>query len=1215
MNSPCRLAEGLLALSMTVAPAACPAAQTSEHPIVIRRWLAAESSDGSVSSFPSHPPASPYALLNTNRLLWGEISADASGKVVLGPATGAVKPAEYYAYCEIFSPTGIEAAIHIQASCPLGLWLNGERLYWKSFQRAPSVADHVHCRLNKGYNRLLLGLSTGAGKAWFRTALSYDRQVSLRWIVPLTGDRLLEEIERRTVEFFIRATEDGTGLTRDSYPVASGAPESSPASVAASGFYLTALCIADSRGWLSRHEALHRARTTLQSYLEKVEGTNGFFYHFVDPATGKRVWNSEVSSIDTALLLAGALTARNYFSDPQLTEDVNRLYGRVNWHWMLNGADLLSMGWKPESGFIQHRWNAYSEHTLLYLLAMGAPHKPLDSDTWYLWKRPVFTYGGRTYIQAVPLFQHQYPHCWIDFRRLRDAKADYFLNSRLATLAHREYCLSLRDRFPAYSPILWGVTASLGPTGYMVWGGPPPTQEYPIDGTVVPCASAGSLPFAPRECLAVLEEIVNHYSEQAWTPLGFVDAFNPATGWRAPMLLSIDQGAVLLMAENLRSGSVWEWFMQGPEMERALGGAGFVSHGRYLEPADQAYLWELASNTWACIAHFVHPTTGLPYDSSDRDPMTSASNIGLYLASLVAARDLGFLTYSEAVARAGAVLDSLEALSTWKGFRQCWHSVEDLSPATNDTMISLVDSANLAMGMLVAAHGFDSLECRFRQLVNDMQWEVFYDPEAGLLRGGYDLAKNVFPSNWYVDLLASDARSAAFLAVALGGVPLDAWLNLKRDLKERFHVNFYGPGREGGGLFMQYLPGIFLPEQGTCLGRSAANLAYADIIHARQIGAPVWGWSSCCDPQGGYLGWGSLRDEVVSPHASVLAIEDFAREVLGNLLRLRQMKADREWTEGTNSFCFGFRDSINWETGEVADRYLILDQCMLFLALANYLDRDLIRRYLLAEPRIARTLEKLPEFAARIDPETISIFDTEAELLIRREPRLREIKVPVRSGPITVDGDLSEWPAAQGREAAGRIRLAFPEDSEMGRPLLPRRFAADAAFSWDTGHLYLAVSVADDELMCDFPARELYKGDCIELYVDPHCDGFYWGKPSDYQIGISPSGPAGAPQCFAWFQNTVPTGLICSARVTTNRLAQSSYDLEVAIPWQALGMSSPEAGDRICASIAVHTTDRELKHSAKLNWSYVPQPDHVKLGSLMLQPAPAEPVPELSDRH
>ena len=1208
MKSPHRIALGTLIVLVTSAPLAYPAANASWRPLIIRKWLAAKRQQGSTCFFPARPPESPYALLNTNGLQWQETSADASGKVVLAPAARAAQPAMHYAFCEIFSPaTGVEAVIRVQAAGALGLWLNQNRLYWKSFRHAQPAADIIHCRLRKGYNQLLLSLS-GATGIWFRVALSYDRRVPLRFIAPLTGDRLLEEIELRTIEFFIRATVDETGLTRDSYPIAAGDTDSSPASVAASGFYLTALCIADSRGWLPRREALRRARTTVGSYLERVEGTNGFFYHFVDPLTGKRAWNSELSSIDTALLLAGALTARNYFSDPRLTEDVNLLYRRADWHWMLNGAELLSMGWKPESGFLEHRWETYSEHTLLYLLAIGAPDKPLEPDTWYRWKRPVFTYRGRTYIQAVPLFQHQYPHCWIDFRGLRDAKADYFINSRLATLAHRAYCISLSDRFPTYSPVLWGVTASLGPAGYMVWGGPPPTQEYPIDGTVVPCASGGSLPFTPSESLAVLEEMVNHYPELAWTPLGLVDAFNPSSGWRAPRLLSIDQGAVLLMAENLRSGDVWEWFMRSPEVQTALRRAGFVSHGRHLQPADQAYLWNLASNTWECIAHFVHPHTGLPYDSSDRGPWTSAGNIGLYLASVVAARDLGFLAPSAALTRTRAVLDSLETFPEWKGFRPRRCPVEDLRPATNDTMISLVDNANLAMGMLVAAHAFDSLQGRFRRLVNQMQWEVFYDPTAGLLRAGYDPARNVFPGEWYVDRLGSDARSAALLAVALGGVPRDAWLNLERDLQERFHANFYAPGADGA-LFMQYLPGIFLPERGTCLARSAANLAYAEMLHARRLGAPVWGRPSFSDPQGVGLHPGNPREELVAPYASVLAVEDFAREVLGNLFRLRQMGADRAWTEGADSFPFGFRQSINWKTGDVEERYLTFDQCLLFLSLANYLDRDLIRRYVLADPRIARTLESLPEFASRIDPQELSICDTEAELLVRPEPRLRQVKVPAQSRPIVVDGDLSEWPPPRDRPT-GRIRLAFPEDSEMGRPLLPRRFAAELAFAWDRNHLYLAASVADDELACDFPARELYKGDCIELYVDPQCNGFYWGNTSDYQIGISPSGPAGLPQCFAWFQNEVPGGLTCAARLTTNQAGQCRYHLEAAIPWQAVGVSNPGAGQRICASIAVHTTDRQRKHTAKLNWSYVPQPDHVELGSLLLQPAPPQPVAE-----
>ncbi|PYY01968.1 MAG: hypothetical protein DMG63_01950 [Acidobacteria bacterium] len=240
---------------------------------------------------------------------------------------------------------------------------------------------------------------------------------------------------------------------------------------------------------------------------------------------------------------------------------------------MLNSGASLDHGLKPETGFLKSRWDSYSELKGMYLMAIGSPAHPIPASSWEAWTRPIYEYGDLRYISApAPLFIHQSAHAWIDFRRKRDAHADYFENSRIATLAHKRFCLSLRDKYPWYSDELWGITASDSEHGYVVWGGPPPMG--PIDGSIVPCAAGGSLVFLPDDCKLVLKTILDRYPK-AWTRYGFVDAFNPKTGWYDPEILGIDQGIMLLMAENLRNEGVWRVFMRNEEIVRAMKAVGF----------------------------------------------------------------------------------------------------------------------------------------------------------------------------------------------------------------------------------------------------------------------------------------------------------------------------------------------------------------------------------------------------------------------------------------------------------------------------------------------------------------------------------------------------------------------------------------------------------------------------------------------------------------
>jgi hypothetical protein len=387
----------------------------------------------------------------------------------------------------------------------------------------------------------------------------------------------IEEIQRRAVLYFVEQTDAKTGLTRDRAP-ADGGASGIPGSIAASGFALTGWCIADARGWLPPGEAVERARTTLRFFWEHVEHERGWFYHFVHMETGRRAWKSEASTIDTALFLKGAIAAREYFDDPEVRELVNALYARIDWQWALNGGTTLTHGWKPESGFIGWRWDSYSELLGMYLLGIGAPANALPPEAWNAWRRePVVNYGGRTFLDCGPLFTHQFSHAWFDFRGQRDAHTDYWRNSIEATLAQREWFAEQSNRFPQWSSDLWGLTASDSERGYIAWGGPGGSAGARADGTVVPCAPGGSLPFAPEECIAALKQMREVGGEAVWRRYGFADAFNPETGWVSPDVIGIDVGIMLLMAENLRTGLVWKIFMRAPEVRLGMWLAGFRS--------------------------------------------------------------------------------------------------------------------------------------------------------------------------------------------------------------------------------------------------------------------------------------------------------------------------------------------------------------------------------------------------------------------------------------------------------------------------------------------------------------------------------------------------------------------------------------------------------------------------------------------------------------
>ena len=393
----------------------------------------------------------------------------------------------------------------------------------------------------------------------------------------LGDSRLLDELEQTAFEFFWNETNPHTGLFLDRAN-ANGGSARRKASIAATGFGLTALSIGAERGYRPPKDIEQRVAQTLRFLAHDAPSEHGFLYHFVDENSGMRFGKSEISPIDMAILLCGALTCRQYFEKAEIQRDATALYHRVDWPWALDGGETFALDWKPEHGFSHLRWDSYCESMMLYLLAIGSPTAPISPECWHAIRRPKMVYRDRQYISSpAPLFVHQFSHAWFDFRGRHDDYANYFENSVLASHAHREFCLELSHKFPCYSGDIWGITASDSSLGYVAWGGPP--LLGPIDGSIVPAASAGSLPFLFPESLAVLRHLRSQYGKQIWKKYGFVDAFNPITGWTSKDVLGIDVGISMLMAENARSQFVWNTFMRNDEAKLAMERVGFLPDG------------------------------------------------------------------------------------------------------------------------------------------------------------------------------------------------------------------------------------------------------------------------------------------------------------------------------------------------------------------------------------------------------------------------------------------------------------------------------------------------------------------------------------------------------------------------------------------------------------------------------------------------------------
>jgi hypothetical protein len=394
-------------------------------------------------------------------------------------------------------------------------------------------------------------------------------------LLPADED-FLQELEKRNFQFFWEQASPQTGLVRDRCKVQAN-DNSTVASIAATGFGLTALCIGEKRGFIGLTEARDRVLATLRFLWKKMPTHRGFFYHFADLNTGERVWDSEVSSVDTSILLCGVLTCRRHFLEhSEIALLCYQIFNRVDWTWLSEDTALLPHGWTPENGFLPNRWDYYSEMMMIYLLGLGSLTHPLPAAAWNAWKRTKFEYDGIRYIGSfAPLFVHQYSQAWFDFRGKRDAYADYFQNSTLATQAHRHFCLELKKQFPDYGNDLWGISASDSERGYVIWGGPP--MMGPVDGTLVPSAAAGSLPFLPQPVMRVLRNMKDHYP-RVWSRYGLVNAFNPLKNWYDPDVVGIDLGITMLMAENARTNFVWDTFMKNPEAQRGMERAGFKTY-------------------------------------------------------------------------------------------------------------------------------------------------------------------------------------------------------------------------------------------------------------------------------------------------------------------------------------------------------------------------------------------------------------------------------------------------------------------------------------------------------------------------------------------------------------------------------------------------------------------------------------------------------------
>ncbi len=430
---------------------------------------------------------------------------------------------------------------------------------------------------------------------------------------------LVDDLEKRTFEWFWQNADPKTGLVPDS------APGHSFSSIAAVGFGLTAYGVGVKRGYITRQQAITRTLATLRFFHDAAQndseddssGYHGFFYHFLDMKTGHRAMRSvELSSVDTTWLLGGVLFAESYYNrdtpqEREIRQLADQIYRAVDWPWMQPRAPLISMGWTPGGKFIPADWKGYNEGMLVYILALGSPTYPVKAGAWQAWcaTYPATwgTFQGQTFLTFAPLFGHQYSQSWVDFRGIRDAWSrqhglDYFENSRRATYSQRDYAIANPGHWTGYGKNVWGLTASNGPGNFteQTADGERQFEGYNArgagldyisdDGTIAPTAAAGSIAFAPEIVIPALAEMKRRYGAAIYNQYGFVDAFNPSfhlqarlrtgrlvpgLGWVDTVQLGIDQGPIVLMIENWRSDFVWKVMRRNPYIRKGLQRAGF----------------------------------------------------------------------------------------------------------------------------------------------------------------------------------------------------------------------------------------------------------------------------------------------------------------------------------------------------------------------------------------------------------------------------------------------------------------------------------------------------------------------------------------------------------------------------------------------------------------------------------------------------------------
>jgi hypothetical protein len=402
-----------------------------------------------------------------------------------------------------------------------------------------------------------------------------------------SGDQFLDYVQETDFDYFWYWANPANGLVPDR------SETNSSCSISAVGFGLTAIGIAIDHGWITRAQGLARVTTTLNTFLQGPQGPaatgaigyNGWFYHYLDMNTALRASSApEVSSIDTAFLLAGILYAKQYFNGTNAGETTlqtmaDAIFNRVNWTWMAQGTNAVSMAWYPTTGFDSNNWVGYDEGMILYILGLGTATNPLPASAWGQWTSGYMwaTNWGQAYVQFPSLYAHTYSHCWIDFRHIADSymsnhNSTYFENSRRASLAQLAYSIANPMDEVGYSSNVWGLTACDGPEGYAVHGLPPVGFD---DGTIAPTGAGGVLAFTPEYSVPTMSYFYTHYRPHIWTAYGFHDAFNLSAQWYDIDELGIDQGPIVIMIENYRTQRPWQLFMQNQEVQIGLQRAGF----------------------------------------------------------------------------------------------------------------------------------------------------------------------------------------------------------------------------------------------------------------------------------------------------------------------------------------------------------------------------------------------------------------------------------------------------------------------------------------------------------------------------------------------------------------------------------------------------------------------------------------------------------------